>query len=72
MHFWLHVMLEKQHLRGGAVMKTMSAVAAAQTTSPSSCEVEKSAQSLKVFSHRRPSAVALRAMAYSTMCLLAA
>ena len=48
MYFLLLSPLKEQHLCGRVMMNTVSAVGAVQTTSASSCEDEKGAQSLKV------------------------
>ena len=46
-------LLEEPHFHDGIMMNIMSAAAATQTTSTSSCEHEKSAQSLKVCTSMR-------------------
>ena len=54
-------------MRGRVMMNTASAVADAHTTSTSSWEDEKGAQSLKVCASMRSSAAPLRLMAWSPM-----
>ena len=58
--------LKDQHLCGRVMMNTVSAVGAAQTTSASSCEDEKGAQSWKVRACMRT----LSAVNDSTQCSL--
>ena len=65
--FLLLSLLKEQHLSDRVIMNTVSAVSAAQTTSTSSYEDEKGAQSLKVRSCMRT----LSAVNDSTQCSLA-
>ena len=60
-------LLEELHFHNGIMMNSMSVTAAAQTTSASSCEDEKGAQSWKV----RASMRTLSAANDSTLCSLA-
>ena len=66
-YYLLLLPLKEQQLCGRVVMNTVSAVGAVQTTSASSCEDEKGAQSLKVRACMRT----LSAVNDSTRCSLA-
>ena len=66
--FLLLSLLKEQHLSDRVIMNTVSAVSAAQTTSTSSCEDEKGAQSLKVRACMRLLSAAFDATPCSLAC----